>query len=52
MSNGLAWRLRREFSSSGRVDLFDHLEPHLWGWRHSHALRPGSLWTGHDRRGH
>ena len=28
---GALARLRREFSSSGRVDLFDRLEPHLWG---------------------
>jgi len=28
---GALARLRREFSSSGRVDLFDLLEPHLWG---------------------
>lgn len=24
-------RLRRELATTGRVELFDHLEPHLWG---------------------
>jgi RNA polymerase sigma-70 factor (ECF subfamily) len=27
--------LRREFSTNGRVELFDELEPHLWGEDHS-----------------
>ena len=29
--SGTLERLRREFSSGGRVELFDLLEPHLWG---------------------
>jgi len=29
--SGTLERLRREFASGGRVELFDLLEPHLWG---------------------
>ena len=31
MLSGALARVRREFSTSGKTDLFDWLEPHLWG---------------------